>query len=162
MAKYRKVALNTINFPFHRLLQEMLEADHITLKKQGDINRLELRELQFILDNCPISVCQTAHSNTFELLALSPILDICRYHTQSNKLKVSLNICDADDASCIISSLNITKLALEYPTYHRTPALLFHRYQQAVQMGLMQSTKNELSAFAQVTPSALRAPQKRS
>ena len=152
--------LDSIKLNFHPLLQELLAAEHFKLKKQGDINCLALRDLQFILDSRPISVCRTEHSNTFELLELNPFVDLCRYHIQSKKLNVSLNIYDANDASRIITSLNISRLALEYPISRHTPPLLFQRHQQAVQMDLAPLTKKELSEFAQVCPSAIRASKR--
>jgi hypothetical protein len=160
MAKNKKFALNTISFSFHPLLQEVLATDHFDQKKQGNISCLAIEELQFILDSRPISVCTTKHSDTFLLLDFNPLLQIFRDHPRAHKLKVTLIICDADDANRIITSLNIKRLALEYPTSRRSPELLFKRHQQAIKMGLTSFTKKELSAFAQVCPSALRASKR--
>jgi hypothetical protein len=161
MTKNKKFELDSLKLSFHPLLQKQLAADSFRLEKQGDINCIDLKEIQFILDSRPISVCRTKHKNMFELLELSPLFEIFRYHDQSNKLKVSLNIYDADDARRIITSLSITRLALEYPISRHTPQLLFQRHQQAVQMDLTPLTKKELSEFAQVTAAALRAPKKK-
>ncbi|PLT24723.1 MULTISPECIES: hypothetical protein [unclassified Pseudoalteromonas] len=154
MPKIKKLPLNVLELQQHPTLTALLSDDRITQKKLLDIQYLSIKELQCVLDSCPIPVLKTENEGQFVVLAIIPLIKVILSHDAAYKLIASLII--YDEAEPIISTLALIKPALLAPEFRSLPQQLHSRHNNAKSLNLAVPSKKQLSHLAQVSPSSIR------
>ncbi|MBH0038972.1 hypothetical protein [Pseudoalteromonas sp. SWN166] len=154
MPKIKKLPLNVLELQQHPTLTALLSDDRITQKKLLDIQYLSIKELQCVLDSCPIPVLKTENEGQFFVLAVIPLIKVILSHDAAYKLIASLII--YDEAEPIISTLALIKPALLAPEFRSLPQQLHSRHNNAKSLNLAVPSKKQLSHLAQVSPSSIR------
>ena len=154
MPKIKKLPLNVLELQQHPTLTALLSDDRITQKKLLDIQYLSIKELQCVLDSCPIPVLKTENEGQFFVLAVIPLIKVILSHDAAYKLIASLII--YDEAEPIISTLALIKPALLAPEFRSLPQQLHGRHNNAKSLNLTVPSKKQLSHLAQVSPSSIR------
>jgi hypothetical protein len=152
--KIKKLPLNVLELQQHPTLTALLSDDRITQKKLLDIQYLSIKELQCVLDSCPIPVLKTENEGQFVVLAIIPLIKVILSHDAAYKLIASLII--YDEAEPIISTLALIKPALLAPEFRSLPQQLHSRHNNAKSLNLAVPSKKQLSHLAQVSPSSIR------
>lgn len=154
MPKTKKLPLNVLKLQQHPILTALLSDDRIAQKKLLDIQYLSIKELQCVLDSCPIPVLKTENEEQFVVLAVIPLIKVILSHDAAYKLIASLII--YDEAEPIISTLALIKPALLAPEFRSLPQQLHGRHNNAKSLNLAVPSKKQLSHLAQVSPSSIR------
>ncbi len=154
MPKIKKLPLNVLELQQHPTLTALLSDDRITQKKLLDIQYLSIKELQCVLDSCPIPVLKTENEGQFVVLAIIPLIKVILSHDAAYKLIASLII--YDEAEPIISTLALIKPALLAPEFRSLLQQLHGRHNNAKSLNLAVPSKKQLSHLAQVSPSSIR------
>lgn len=149
------MALNTLKLQQHPILVKMLSNNCFKLTTLPDISTLSIETLQIILDTKPIAVLQTPDKLGYQLLEPMPILDVLRHHPQYAKLKITLLIYDHPEP--VLTALAIIKPALHYSEYRHLPETLHYRMNAAKSAGIQPPSKKQISQYANITASAIRA-----
>tara|TARA_B100001059_G_scaffold147561_1_gene147535 strand:+ start:2673 stop:3152 length:480 start_codon:yes stop_codon:yes gene_type:complete len=152
--KIKKLPLNVLELQQHPTLTALLSDDRITQKKLLDIQYLSIKELQCVLDSCPIPVLKTENEGQFVVLAIIPLIKVILSHDAAYKLIASLII--YDEAEPIISTLALIKPALLAPEFRSLLQQLHGRHNNAKSLNLAVPSKKQLSHLAQVSPSSIR------